>query len=325
MEDNFAELFRLVDQFNGLALWLQAAICAGTAILLCLIIIGLINLMSSNQPPEAKPGSASIDGAPEEIRSPSPDAVALQRKKTVRSEIPSSIEKLEEFEIAEEAAPPSPDDDADELAPVAAGVPVGTPPRPETKKEIKKERTSAIAKLGQLVENIPRIMRVGIPIEVEARIAQNLEDNIKLDMPGEVMTHEIMTTPAMTVMLRAPDGGFQIEPITLETQWVSNKQAQDLGLIDQPNFGQWLWRVTPSSRGRRRLKFSVAAHPIDQQVPSANIPIPQQDIEIKVRVNYRSAVQKVLLWTALAVAGGIAAKFGEDLWSKAVEAAEKLL
>lgn len=177
---------------------------------------------------------------------------------------------------------------------------------------VRQSPKSTIAKAGKLVENIPRAMRVNIPLTVEARIADDQKADLKSTLPGRATEHQIQTTPAMTVLLRAPEGGFAIEPLSLETQWVNNDEAAALGFLDQPNFGQWQWRVTPTERGRKKLKLYIAAHTATAGIPGATIALPQQEIEISVKVNYPALFKKIMLWITLAVIGGLIAKFGEN-------------
>lgn len=181
---------------------------------------------------------------------------------------------------------------------------------PDAEENLKSENPLS-SRIGRLVENIPRRMRVNIPVRVEARISDDKATDLTSTMKGDLVEHRIETSPAMTVVLRAPDGGFIIEPLSLETQWVNNQRAASLGFINQPNFGEWQWRVTPLERGKKPLKLFIAAHLSASGATGANINLPQQEIEISVRINYGAMARKAALWTTLAVLGGLIAKFGE--------------
>ena len=107
--------------------------------------------------------------------------------------------------------------------------------------------------IGQLVENIPRSMRVAVPALIEVRIAradvQALAEG--LQGGGAAYQHEVMVTKAMSVRLRAPDGGFYIETASPETQWIEKAM-----LLSSEDFASWRWHVTPRDKGRR----APAAH-----------------------------------------------------------------
>ena len=109
---------------------------------------------------------------------------------------------------------------------------------------------------GQLVETIPRRMRVGIAVPVEVRIAKADVKAISegLDVGNTAFRHDIQVTKAMSVRLRAPEGGFYIETASPETQWIENA----LGLMAD-EFARWRWSVTPRLRGKRRLQLIVSA------------------------------------------------------------------
>ena len=65
-------------------------------------------------------------------------------------------------------------------------------------------------------------MRVAVPLMIEVRIAradvQALAEG--LQGGGAAYQHEVTVTKAMSVRLRAPDGGFFIETASPETQWI---------------------------------------------------------------------------------------------------------
>ena len=164
--------------------------------------------------------------------------------------------------------------------------------------------------VGQMVENIPRSMRVGIPVVVEARIARAevkaLADG--LQGGGAVWRHELTVTKAMSVRLRAPDGGFFIETASPETQWIENT----LGLITD-DYASWRWTVTPRERGAKRLQLVISARTVGTDGLAAETALPDQLVSVKVRVNYAQTAKRVGGWALAAIAGGLLARFGEDL------------
>jgi hypothetical protein len=161
---------------------------------------------------------------------------------------------------------------------------------------------------GQLVENIPRKMRLAIPMVVEARIARADVKALAegLQGGGGVFRHEIVVTKAMSVRLRAPYGGFTIENRSPETQWIENVLGS--GADD---FASWRWTVTPYTRGRRQLQLIVSARTVGADGMTAETALPDQMVDVKVTINYGRTIKRWLGWIAAAVAGGLLAKFGE--------------
>jgi len=168
-----------------------------------------------------------------------------------------------------------------------------------------------VVETGQLVENIPRTMRVDIPSLVEVSIArsdvQNLQDT--LTGPAPAHRHDLMITKAMSVRLRAPDGGFFIETASPETQWINN----NLGIEVDDN-AMWRWNVTPKTRGRKRLQVIVSARTVGSDGLAAETALPDQVVEVKVRTNYKKNVRHLAGWTTAAIIGGLFARFGEQIW-----------
>lgn len=204
---------------------------------------------------------------------------------------------------AEAAAPPSLSTGED--------VPRTAPPRTERRRATSGPFVGSwpLIEAGQLVENIPRRMRVGVPVVVEARIARA---DIKalaegLAGGGAAFRHEIVVTKAMSVRLRAPDGGFQIENRAPETQWIENV----LGLAAD-DFASWRWTVTPRVRGRRQLQLIVSARTVGADGVTAETALPDQVIEVKVAINYARTAARWAGWLLAAVVGGLLAKFGES-------------
>ncbi len=163
---------------------------------------------------------------------------------------------------------------------------------------------------GQLVENIPRKMRVGVSMVVEARVARAEVKAIAegLQGGGAVYRHEVTVTKAMSVRLRSPDGGFFIETSSPETQWIENV----LGLMAD-DFASWRWTITPRERGKQRLQLLVSARTVGADGLTAETALPDQVIDVKVGVNYAKTAARWAGWMTAAVAGGVLARFGEGL------------
>lgn len=165
--------------------------------------------------------------------------------------------------------------------------------------------------MGQLVENIPRSMRVAVPVIVEARVARAnvraLADGMQ--GPGAANRHDVLVSRAMAVRLRAPDGGFFIETASPETQWIDNV----LGVMSD-DFASWRWAVTPKERGKRRLQLLVSARTAGTDGLIAETALPDQVIEVKVGINYGLTMKRWTGWIIAAIVGGLLARFGEDVY-----------
>jgi hypothetical protein len=164
---------------------------------------------------------------------------------------------------------------------------------------------------GQLVENIPRKMRIGVSMVVEARVARSEVKAIAegLQGGGAVYRHEVTVTKAMSVRLRSPDGGFFIETSSPETQWIENV----LGMMAD-DFASWRWTITPRDRGKQRLQLLISARTVGADGLTAETALPDQVIEVKVSVNYAKTAARWAGWMTAAVAGGVLARFGEGLF-----------
>jgi hypothetical protein len=168
--------------------------------------------------------------------------------------------------------------------------------------DARRRRAADEAVAGKLVENIPRAMRVAIPEIVELRLSR--EDSADLfeglQGKGEVQAHDITVTRAMTVRLRAPAGGFFIETLSPETQWVFDRPS----FLGSEPFGRWVWTVIPNERGKHRLQVIVSARNIDEKGLTGDVALPDQIIDIKVRTNYRRTFAQVFRGVLLLLAGG---------------------
>ena len=153
------------------------------------------------------------------------------------------------------------------------------------------------------MENIPRRMRVAVPERVEVRISREETDAITLgfDGRGEINRHEILVSQAMSVMLRAPDGGFTIETLSPETQWTSD--GTDHRTSD--TFGRWRWAVTPQATGPHRLQLIIAARSVDENGMTGDTAFPDQVIAVRVRTNYLLTIKRALAWLIVMAVGGV--------------------
>ena len=152
-------------------------------------------------------------------------------------------------------------------------------------------------------------MRVAQTERVEIRIANAAAKAIaeNLDGGGAAWRHDIIITKAMSVRLRAPDGGFFIETASPETQWIENQ----LGLPSD-DFASWRFLVTAQERGRSRLQIVVSARTVGHDGIAAETALPDQIVDVKVRTNFKRSFTRWLGWIVAAMIGGAFAKFGES-------------
>jgi hypothetical protein len=145
-------------------------------------------------------------------------------------------------------------------------------------------------------------MKAFKPERIEVRVTREETETFLAGMEGspEAFRHDLLVTQAMSVLLRAPDGGFTIESIAPETQWIFNRP----GIADKEPFGRWRWSVTPTETGPHRLQLVVAARSVDQNGLPGDTPLPDQVVTVTTRVNYSRSLGKALRWVVLMALGG---------------------
>lgn len=165
-------------------------------------------------------------------------------------------------------------------------------------------------------------MRVGRTESVEVRIGKSTAKAITqgLEGGGVAWRHEVTVTQAMSVRLRAPEGGFFIETASPETQWIEN----NLG-FGSDDFASWRFHITPQERGWSRIQIIVSARTIGNDGMAAETAMPDQLVDVKVKTNYKRVFARWFGWTMAAIVGGALAKFGEGGLSVALSIAGKLM
>jgi neural Wiskott-Aldrich syndrome protein len=177
------------------------------------------------------------------------------------------------------------------------------------------------AEIGQLVENIPRSMRVAIPALVEVRVAKADVQALAEGLQGGAAAyrHEVTVTKAMSVRLRAPDGGFYIETASPETQWIESTM-----LLAGDDYASWRWHVTPREKGRKRLQLIISARTVGTDGLAAETALPDQVVTVRVRTNYAKTMSHWVGWGVAALVGGLLAKFGEGVLDAGIQVVAKL-
>jgi neural Wiskott-Aldrich syndrome protein len=166
---------------------------------------------------------------------------------------------------------------------------------------------------GQLVENIPRRMKVGVVETVEVRIAREGVADVGrgLQGSGAPQTHQLLITRAMSVRLQGEPGRFYIEPKSPETQWTGTRPDQLAS-----DYAVWRFTVIPQVRGPAELTLIVASRSIGADGVIADTSLPEQRITIRVSANVTRGLKRWAGWVAVAVFGGVLAKLGEGFWEQ---------
>jgi hypothetical protein len=175
---------------------------------------------------------------------------------------------------------------------------------------------------GQLVENIPRRMRVGTTESVEVRIARDDMPGVSSGLQGQAppVRHDLLITKAMSVRLRAPDGGFAIESASPETQWTEPSLTPL-----SSDFASWRFLVTPQRRGDATLQLVVAARVVGRDGIVAETALPDRVIAVRVRTNYVRTGLRSAAWLAALAIGGVIGKLGEDTFTTVAQLVKRSL
>ncbi len=180
--------------------------------------------------------------------------------------------------------------------PAEAGRPAARPSAPA--------RGGQRAVAGPLVEAIPRRMRVGAAASAQVRISRAKIDSLMQLLMGNRAQQDPAGVVArvLTVRLKAPDGGFWIEAVTPETQWIETTPGAH---EDEPI--SWRWTVTPQWRGRNRMQLLVAARSIGRDGIAAEMAPPDRTIEVVVRPN---VLRRLVRWIVFLAVFGLGAALG---------------
>jgi hypothetical protein len=187
---------------------------------------------------------------------------------------------------------------ATEVEASAAERPVVEPPR-ELPLEVR-DRAAPDDLPGQFIHNIPRRMRVGALETVEVRIPRCQGDD------------------AITVLLRAPEGGFLIDPLSPETCWTTEAKG------DGNEYASWRWSMTPQRRGKVPLRLIISARTLDANGMTAEAALPDQVIMVSVRGDHGRTARRVAGWGLLMLTGGALNAWSRELYPPALEAVGRL-
>jgi hypothetical protein len=262
-----------------------------------------------DRPPTPEPSSlASAAQALPEPHLPPPRAFSRTGEGPPAPPLPASALRSNPPQRAERQAPPEP------------GPPRRPPPapngampgqrRPSAEAGRSPARPSAPARgsqravAGPLVEAIPRRMRVGAATTAQVRINRAKIDSLIQLLMGDRAQQDPTGVVArvLTVRLKAPDGGFWIEAVTPETQWIEATPG-----VQEVEPVSWRWTVTPQWRGRNRMQLVVAARLIGRDGIAAEMAPPDRTIEVMVRPN---VLRRLVRWVVFLAVFGIGAALG---------------
>jgi hypothetical protein len=159
--------------------------------------------------------------------------------------------------------------------------------------------------LGKLAHDIPPRMVALVPRVVSVTLSRLLSEKLVADLHGGAAAiHDVRTYAAMTVRLKAPGGGFKIEPQSDETQWV-DRRGEGLDATTT-----WRWSVTPEKTGQHELVLLVQGREFRDGI-EAGLPAEDQKIRVLVDVNTKERAWSVAKWAAVAIGGGVLSWLGQ--------------
>jgi neural Wiskott-Aldrich syndrome protein len=137
-----------------------------------------------------------------------------------------------------------------------------------------KEPPSAFAKA---LENIPRRLRLARGEIVEIQLSKEEAATLfpRPQQAGDAVR-------AVTVRLSAPEGGFFIETLTPETQWLAARP----GPASEEPFGAWSWALIPNETGTHSLAVSMLVRDVNANGELTGSQTAEQAVEIRVRANF---------------------------------------
>jgi hypothetical protein len=161
-------------------------------------------------------------------------------------------------------------------------------------------------------------MRVGITSKAEVRIGRDRIEGLVAALNGHSMPHrpDQIAARALSVRLKAPNGGFLIESVSPETQWVEGASG-----FGHEEYAIWRWTVTPQRRGRSRLLLMVSARTVGQDGLAAEAAPPDRVIDVRVTPNRMRGLGRWMIWLLVLAIGAAVGKYSDQL----VDAAAALL
>lgn len=154
----------------------------------------------------------------------------------------------------------------------------------------------------------PTHLTNGFPYKVQDKTPATIE--VRLNRSAVLATaaamrvgvhdrRDVALTRAVTLKLRAPNGGFYVETSAPETQWFDSRAASPL---DEDV--RWRWIVTPQSSGTKPLAIALTMRTIAADGTVIDTSLPEHQVSIRVGSNFRAGMRR-LGRAAIAVSLGV--------------------
>ena len=163
-------------------------------------------------------------------------------------------------------------------------------PKPESRAAAarppaRRKNNGNVALVAKALASIPRKTRVAAPETIEILLAKEEAGLIFgwVSRQGSRQRAESEAAcRAVTLRLSAPEGGFFIEGLAPETQWMLDRPA----FLGDETFGAWAWTAIPNDSGTFSLVVSMAAREVDANGVTNDIALPDQVVKVQVRGNF---------------------------------------
>ena len=153
--------------------------------------------------------------------------------------------------------------------------------------------------LAKALEDFPRSVRLARGEVVRIQLGKE-EAGQLFARPAQQAAEAQAAARAVSIRLSAPEGGFFIETMSPETQWLSNRP----GSPGEEQFGTWSWAVVPNETGWRVLSVSVSVRDIEANGVLSGSQETEQAIKIRVRTNFGRLFGGMIRTLFLLAAGG---------------------
>ncbi len=185
------------------------------------------------------------------------------------------------------------------------GPPMARPPEPPRMRHSQRGG----AERGPLVESIPRRMRARVAVRGEVRIARDKVDALMHALAGASPQRPgAQLARTLCVRLRAPNGGFAIEALTPETQWIENSGTS----IVHDDSALWRWKIVPLRSGRGRLLLMLSARTIGAEAIGPESAPPDRVIDVRIRRNYARFIVRLLAWIGAIAVGVLLGRYSDQ-------------
>jgi Clp amino terminal domain, pathogenicity island component len=182
----------------------------------------------------------------------------------------------------------------------------------------RKDRTAS-ANSASLLQDVPRNARIGSPETVRVRMTKEetsqLLSKARRRSPPQHGTGAHILCCAVAMHLAAPEGGFFVEALSPETQWLPAAREA----VEKEPFGDWAWTLMPADTGYYPLSLSVSARELDSNGNWAHVRLPVQTFKARIRgslFRFAAGLFKTMLLLLLGSGLTVGAWYAFNLLSK---------